>query len=139
MWSVEFNNNLKINFMQCNWLKLPNLPIKSVSLQVYHKNIILSGFEQYLYLQENYQIFNTKHETIIDTLNFLAKYNQQVFQCSINVRKGYIQQIKNIWGKEFRPLQWNPKLQKFEFGVGRKTNRNWWKIGIKEIPIIKIK
>jgi len=136
MWKVILINGKEINSYDCNWVELPNIPIKILEFGFYNKKLILKGFESYLYLKELYQFMNK--ESILDTVNILAKYNNFVYQFSINVRKGYVTQSKNVWGKEFKPLQWNFKSKCFEFGIARPTNRNLWHYGENTVPEVKL-
>ena len=130
----------------CNWAKLPKIPIFTLEWEFpnfshFGKKLRMQGFEFYLYFHEDYHIFfgNDKKKQVRDTINFLGKKGEVVFQFSYSCRTGKAFQIKNKWGKEFRPLQLTPaprinkkepKRFNIDFGSPRKKNHDLLHEGI---------
>lgn len=142
MWAVYLANNKWILENECNWKHLPCYPIIELNWQLPNgKTLIMKGFESYLYLHEDYHIFQglAKQKIIKDTVNLLGKKGNEVFQFSYHLRFKKAFQIKNEWNKEFRPLQLSPlprinkkepKRFSIDFGSPRKTNHSLWHEGV---------
>lgn len=131
MWKIKFINNEIISNLQCKWVDLPKIPIKEFYYNFpNNRTLYFEGFESYICFKEIYKLFDNS-STVTDTINILAKYNNNVCQISYNPIHGKIMQRKNRWGKEFTPLIWKPETQQWSLGKARMTNRNLWKIGQK--------
>lgn len=131
MWKIQLINKEIISEIQCSWKKLPNVPIEKFYYVLSNKKTLqFEGFESYLCFKEIYKLSTNKNQ-FIDTINILAKYNNEVCQISYNPIHAKILQRKNIWGKEFSPLIWDSIKKEWKAGKARKTNRNLWKIGNK--------
>ena len=137
MWILQLTNKKYFDSQRIQWINLPIFPISHIIIPVKNKHVFLQGFDSYLYLEEYYQFVNRKGK-VLDTINVLAKYKQEVLQISYNVRKGHLFQTKNKWGNEFTPLIWNEKTQKWDKGKARPTNKNLWHLGVIDSPIAKI-
>jgi len=127
MYKLYLVNHGLITEGQYKWANIPkDIFIARFELDITeNKVLVLEGFEQYIYLKEEYRFFNRKG-TVVDTINVLGKYKQKVYQFSWNVRKNHYVQTVNNWGKEFKPLIWNPKKMTWEIGQARATNKANW-------------
>ena len=131
MWKIKFINKENISELQCNWKKLPSILIEIFYYTLPNKKTLrFEGFESYLCFKEIYKLSTIKNE-FVDTINILAKHNNEVCQISYNPIHGKILQKKNIWGKEFTPLIWDSVKKEWKAEKERKTNRNLWKEGKK--------
>lgn len=139
MWKIELINKETISELQCSWNQI-NIPIEKFYYIFPNKKILqFEGFESYVCFKENYKFIMGAKGQFTDTINVLAKYNNEVVQVSYNPIKGKILQRKNVWGKEFTPLTWDSIKKEWTIGKARKTNREYWKEGLKkEKAIIKI-
>jgi hypothetical protein len=101
----------------------------------------MKGFESYLYLYEDYYLFYglIQKKIVRDTINFLGKKSNQVFQFSYSCKTGKAFQCKNEWNLEFRSLKLSPlprinkkepKRFSIDFGSPRKTNHSLWHEGV---------
>ena len=130
MWKVLLSNGKLITETQTlNWLTLPKYPIYQLEyLLPNNRTLIMSGFEQYAYICERYQ-FIKGGGIIKDTVNFLGRRIDLVYQFSFNVRKMVAKQItnKNI---DFSPLQWDTITKSFIFGKEQKINPSYWHEGL---------
>jgi len=131
MWKIKFINDEIISDLQCKWTELPQIPIKEFYYNFSNnQTLYFTGFDSYICFKEIYKLFDNS-ATVTDTINILAKYNENVCQISYNPIHSKIMQRKNTWGKEFTPLIWKPELQQWGLGKARITNRDLWKVGQK--------
>lgn len=139
MWKVKLINSELISELQCQWDKLFNIPIdKFYYIFSNKKTLLFEGFESYICFKEVYKLSLGAKGQFTDTINILAKYNNEVCQISYNPIKGIPLQRKNVWGKEFTPLIWDAVKKEWTIGKARKTNRKLWKEGRKkEKAIVK--
>lgn len=139
MWKVELANKKIVSELQCSWDKI-NIPIEKLYyIFPNKKTLLLEGFESYICFKEIYKLIMGAKGQFIDTINILAKYNNEVVQISYNPIKGKILQRKNVWGEEFTPLIWNTIKKEWTIGQSRKVNRDFWKTSTKKSKaIIKI-
>lgn len=139
MLKIILANNEVITDNKCNWKNLPWLPIKSIEYFIKKQPIIyMEGFDNYLYTK-NYSFFISggKGENI-DGINLLGKHKNYIYQFSIDFRKGIAMQRTGKWPDTvYKPLVWNPVLQKMEWGKAQPTNLKDWHIGILGNVIIK--
>lgn len=132
MWKIQLITKQEISELQCQWNKLPKIPIEKFHYVLPNKKtLLLEGFESYLCFKEIYKFVMKAKSSFTDTINIFAKYNNEVCQISYNPIKGKILQRKNVWGKEFTPLVWNTVTNDWGIGVARSTNRNLWQGGMK--------
>lgn len=132
MWKIQLINKEIISELQCSWDKI-NIPIEKFYYTFSNKKTLLfEGFESYICFKEIYKLVMGAKGQFTDTINILAKYNNQVIQISYNPIKGKLLQRKNIWDKEFTPLIWDTLKKEWTLGKARKTNRMLWKKGIKK-------
>jgi hypothetical protein len=132
MWKIKLINSEIISELQCEWGKIPNVPIEKFYYTLKNDNILcFEGFESYICFKEVYKFMLGACGQLTDTINILAKYNNDVCQISYNLLNKKPLQRKNVWGKEFTPLIWNTFKKEWDAGVGRLTNRTLWKAGVK--------
>lgn len=135
MFKIEFLNGEVITEDKCKWNMLPRIPVVKLKYRLPNKRVIqMAGFKSYLILKEYYQFMNKKRARTLDTVNILGRYENSIYQFSVNIRKGKALQRKDSAEKEFRPLKFNSVTNKFEFGSPRKTNHSLWLPGL---PITK--
>jgi len=139
MWKIQLINQEIISELQCQWEKIQTPIEKFYYTFPNKKTLLFEGFESYLCFKEIYKFVMGAKGQFIDTVNILAKYNNEVVQISYNPIKGKSLQKRNKWGKEFTPLIWDITKKEWVAGKARKTNRELWKLGIKkEKAIIKL-
>jgi len=132
MWKIELINKEIISELQCSWNKI-NISIDKFYYTFPNKKTLqFEGFESYICFKEIYKLVMGGKGQFVDTINILAKYNNEVVQISYNPIKGKLLQRKNVWGKEFTPLIWNTIKKEWAIGKARKTNEKLWKIGLKK-------
>ncbi|MGD2071897.1 MAG: hypothetical protein PVG65_00200 [Candidatus Thorarchaeota archaeon] len=143
MWIVNFIDGTQISSNQRDWKLLPSIPIASLMYRLPNgKFLVMSGFEKYLQIREDYDFLLGAKGEKLWTWNFLGKHKDIVYQFSHHIAKAKTFQIQNKWGVEFRSLNIIPlpakilpnkktqKQYKIEFGSPRKTNHADWHQGI---------
>jgi len=138
-YKVNFLNTKSIHSTHCEFSKLPLDKIKSIELYILNnKRIILEGFEKYLIISTKYKFLSSTKKDLIDSINILGKWKNEVFQISFH-RKGKILQCKNKFS-QWRPLVLKPlKDKKFniEYSKAQNIDEKLWRIGdLKDKPRI---
>ena len=151
MWIVNLANNQTFSASQIEWNCLPKYSIISMLYSLPNgKFLYLTGFEKYYQFKEIYQFLKGIKKNKIWTWNIFGKFGQEVFQFTHHIGKNKCFQIKNIWGKEYRPVIIKPKpsiilpnkrpQKQFDivFGAFKSTNQSEWHSGVKlKTAIIK--
>lgn len=107
-WTVLMHTGIVLTSDNCEFSKLPALPIYTLSLDLPgSKKMIFEGFEKYVIVKTEYKIVGDNNKTVFDSLNVLAKRHDDVCQVTYH-RKGGVYQMKNKWGADWREMKLIP-------------------------------
>ena len=130
-YNVNFLNTTSTYSTHCEFSQLPPYQIKSIELYIKNnKRIVLEGFEKYLVVSSKYKFLYSKNKDLIDSINVLGKWKNEVFQISFH-RKGKLFQCKNEYS-QWRPLVLKPlKDKKFriEYSKSQDIDKKLWRDG----------
>jgi len=138
-YKVNFLNTKSTYSTHCEFSKLPSAKIKSIELFVLNnKRIVLEGFEKYLIISTKYKFLSSTKKDLLDSINILGKWKNEVFQISFH-RKGKLFQCKNEYS-QWKPLILKPLLNKkfvIEYSKTQNIDEKLWRIGdLKDKPRI---
>lgn len=138
MYKVYLSNKKICSSENTEWTALDNIPIEKIELYLSNKDkALFTGFEKYIVLKEMEAIIGHKKPNII-SMTVLGKYNDQCYQMTHNLIWNRITQRINKWGREYVPMSFNWKDQKWHVSSGRQINSVLWHEGIKSKPIAKL-